>query len=55
MDYIVNNIRNANGTEGAFGSVNDGNQQILKQLYSDKFAGELESAANEMGGKSSVE
>lgn len=55
IDYIVNNIRNSNGTEGAFGSIDDDNKQVLKQLYSDKFAWELESAANEMTGKGAVE
>ena len=55
VDFIVNNIRNANGTEWAFGSVDGENTQILKQKYSDKFAGELEKAANETTGKSAVE
>ncbi len=37
IDYIVNNINNANGGQD-FGSVNDGNKQVLKQLYSSNFA-----------------
>ena len=37
IDYIVNNINIANGGQD-FGSVNDGNKQVLKQLYSSNFA-----------------
>lgn len=54
IDYIVNNIRNANAGVD-FGSIDDGNAQVLKQKFSEKFAGELESAANDMFGKKSIE
>jgi|UPI0003485809 hypothetical protein len=47
IDYIVNNINNANGGQD-FGSVNDGNKQVLKQLYSSNFASELNNAADEV-------
>lgn len=48
IDYIINNIQNANSGLD-FGSVDDGNQQVLKQLYSDKFAGELSELKKNMG------
>lgn len=54
VDYIVNNIRNANGGTD-FGSVKDNNEQALKQLYGSQFAGELESAYNEAFGKAAIE
>ena len=37
IDYIVSNINNDDGGQD-FGSVNDGNIQVLKQLYSSNCA-----------------
>ena len=54
IDYIVNNINNANGGQD-FGSVNDGNKQVLKQLYSSNFASELNNAADEVFWKKSID
>ena len=54
IDYIVNNINNANGGQD-FGSVNDGNKQVLKQLYSSNFAWELNNAAEEVFWRKSID
>ena len=54
IDYIVNNINNANGGQD-FGSVNDGNKQVLKQLYSSNFAWELNNAADEVFWKRAID
>lgn len=54
IDYIVNNINNANGGQD-FGSVNDGNKQVLKQLYSSNFAWELNNAADEAFWKRAID
>ena len=54
IDYIVNNINNANGGQD-FWSVNDGNKQVLKQLYSSNFAWELNNAAEEVFWRKSID
>ena len=54
IDYIVNNINNANGGQD-FWSVNDGNKQVLKQLYSSNFAWELNNAADEAFWKRAID
>lgn len=55
VNYIVRNIQNAHGKDKYFGSVNDSNSQILKKIYSNEFASQLNTAAEEITGQSAVE
>lgn len=55
VNYIVWNIQNAHGKDKYFGSVSDANQQRLKKIYSNKFAGQLNDAADEMLGQGAIE
>lgn len=54
IEYIVNNIQNANGGSD-FWSVSDRNAQALKQLYSWDFANELNSAASDLFGMGAID
>ena len=55
VNYIVWNIQNSHGNDKYFGSVKDENRQALKKIYSDKFAGQLNDAAEEMTGQGAIE
>ena len=55
VNYIVWNIQNAHGNDKYFGSVKDKNRQALKKIYSNEFANQLNSAAEEITGHGAVE
>ena len=55
VNYIVWNIQNAHGKDKYFGSVGDENRQALKKIYSNEFANQLNSAAEEITGHGAVE
>ena len=56
VSYITDNIKWANWKiPREPGAVDDSNKQVLKQIYSEKFASELESAANDVTGKWAID
>lgn len=61
INYIVYNIQNSHGKDKYLGSVTDKDpvknapRQILKKAYSNKFAGQLNEAAEQMTGQGAIE